>query len=459
MADGISRDNRKQKPGSARYCAVQALLQVHRGGGYSNVVLDNLLRTAELEPADQALASRLFYGVIERRLTLDYLLAACSSVPEKKMHPSVAEILRLGIYQLIFCDRIPPAAAISEAVDLTRRMKQERAAGFVNGVLRGVQRRGEELLRALPEDDAGLSIRASCPKELLAFWRAAYGETVMRQIAAHLNDVPALYLRVNTLRLSPDELAERIENCGGKCEKHTGIYGCLRVDSAFPLKRLAHEAKSWYYHQDAASQAACLALGAQPGERIADVCAAPGGKSFTLAQSMENRGEILACDLYPAKCETMERRAEELGITILRTAARDATKAWPSSLAGTFDRVLCDVPCSGLGVIRRKPEIRYKPPASFAGLPETQYRILDEASRLVRPGGVLQYSTCTLNPAENEDVAERFLREHTDFTPRILPLDSFFRAAGQEPGYRLTLLPHLHGTDGFFIAGFIKKET
>lgn len=396
--------------------------------------------------------------MIERRLTLDYLLAACSSVPEKKMHPSVAEILRLGIYQLIFCDRIPPAAAISEAVDLTRRMKQERAAGFVNGVLRGVQRRGEELLRALPEDDAGLSIRASCPKELLAFWRAAYGETVMRQIVAHLNDVPALYLRVNTLRLSPDELAERIENCGGKCEKYTGIYGCLRVDSAFPLKRLAHEAKSWYYHQDAASQAACLALGA-PARANGSRTSAPRleERALPLRSPWKTAGKSLPAICIQRNVKPWNAGRRNWGLPFCARRRGMRPKLGPPRWREPSTGCCATCPGSGLGVIRRKPEIRYKPPASFAGLPETQYCILDEASRLVRPGGVLQYSTCTLNPAENEDVAERFLHEHTDFTPRILPLDSFFRAAGQEPGYRLTLLPHLHGTDGLFYSRVYKK--
>ncbi len=444
--------------GNARLAAVQALLQVHRDQGYSNVVLDNLLKSGDLGPADRALASRLFYGVIERRLTLDYVLAACSTVPIKKMHPCVTEILRCGIYQLLYMDKIPPSAAVSEAVNLTKALRQPRASGFVNGVLRGVERKKVGLLDGLPDTDEGLEIRYSCPRGLLRLWREAYGDETARALAAHINDVPDACLRVNTLKISADGFAARLEAAGLPFEREPVLPASFRVDGAPQLKRLAPEAENWYYHQDTASQWCCYALGARPGERIADVCAAPGGKSFTLAQYMDNQGEILACDLYPAKCDTMEKRAAALGITCLRTAARDASKPCPAPLRGQFDRVVCDVPCSGLGAIRRKPEIRYKDLSAFEDLPELQYRILVEAAALTRPGGVLQYSTCTLNPAENEQVAERFLRENPAFSPRTLPLADCFAAVDKPMGHTLTLFPHMHHTDGFFLAAFVRSE-
>ena len=325
--------------GNARLAAVQALLQVHRDQGYSNVVLDNLLKSGDLGPADRALASRLFYGVIERRLTLDYVLAACSTVPIKKMHPCVTEILRCGIYQLLYMDKIPPSAAVSEAVNLTKALRQPRASGFVNGVLRGVERKKGGLLDGLPDTDEGLEIRYSCPRGLLRLWREAYGDETARALAAHINDVPDACLRVNTLKISADGFAARLEAAGLPFEREPVLPASFRVDGAPQLKRLAPEAENWYYHQDTASQWCCYALGARPGERIADVCAAPGGKSFTLAQYMDNQGEILACDLYPAKCDTMEKRAAALGITCLRTAARDASKPCPAPLRGRFDRV------------------------------------------------------------------------------------------------------------------------
>ena len=173
---------------------------------------------------------------------------------------------------------------------------------------------------------------------------------------------------------------------------------------------------------------------------------------------MNNRGAVLSCDVYPQKCDAMQKRARQYGITILDTLVRDGRTAVPLSLEERFDRVICDVPCSGLGVIRRKPEIRYKPLADFRELPELQYAILERSARLVRAGGVLQYSTCTLNPAENEAVVQRFLKEHPEFSPRILPLDRCFEALGIPPTHHITLFPAVHGSDGFFIAGFIKNE-
>lgn len=442
--------------GRARRAAVQALTQVHRAKGYSNIVLDQQIRAQEMEPADQALFSRIFYGVIERRLTLDYVLSECSSVPLHKIHPTVLEILRTGLYQLLFLDKIPPSAAVNEAVNLTKSMGQSKASGFVNGVLRGAIRRQGEILGKLPDTPDGWEIRYSCPRAWIDLWLNSYGEETARRLLEKLNEVPDVALRVNTLQTTPETFGHLLEEAGISYSWVDHLPGCCRVEDGISLKRLAQKAKNWYYHQDTASQWCCLALGAQPGERVADVCAAPGGKSLTVAQYMDNRGEILAGDVYPAKCDAMERRAQELGVSILRTAARDASKPVPEPLRGTFDRVICDVPCSGLGVIRRKPEIRYKDPASVASLPALQYAILEQAAALVRPGGVLQYSTCTLNPAENEEIADRFLQEHPGFSPQILPLAACFTAAGQTPSAKLTLFPHIHGSDGFFIAGFVR---
>ncbi len=442
---------------NARVAVVQALAELHRRQGYSNIVLDQLLRTATLSDADKALASRLFYGVIERRLTLDHVIASASSVPLKKMHPAVRETLRVAVYQLLFMDKVPVSAAVNEAVSGIRLLKQGNASGFVNGVLRGIARRLDTVWDDLPAGDEGLSLRHSCPVELIRFWRNAYGDDVAKRLVTAINDTPETFLRVNTLRTDDAAFSKKLTEIGVKHEICPDLPHCFQLNNGYFSNKLASSEKNWYYYQDKASQWACFALGAKAGEAIADVCAAPGGKSFTVAQMMQNTGRLLSCDVYPAKCETIEERAAELGITMLQTAPRDASAPPPKALCGAFDRVICDVPCSGLGVIRRKPEIRYKDIAEFAGLPELQYRILESSALLVKSGGVLQYSTCTLNPAENEQIAERFLREHPEFEPRILPLDACFAAADAAPSYCITLMPHVHGTDGFFIAGFSKK--
>lgn len=444
--------------GDPRAAVVRTLLRLRRDKGYSNLLLDDLLSRGDIAPKDQAFVSRLFYGVLEREITLDYVLARCASLPLRKCHPVVLEILRVGGYQLLFMDKVPPSAAVNEAVRSAKAMKQGHAAGFVNAVLRHVSRQGRDLLQALPAGEEGDDIRYSCPRDLLRMWRDAYGPDTALRLLETLNDTPDAVLRVNTLLTNPEKFARLLENHGINYQTCRELPACFRLKCSSLLKNLESEAGNWYYYQDTASQWACLALDARPGETIADVCAAPGGKSFTVAQVMDNRGSLYAGDIHAFKCEDMERRACALGIRILRTQMRDASGPYPDEWRGRFDRVMCDVPCSGLGVIRRRPEIRYKPLDSLRDLPEQQFAILQRSAEMVRPGGVLQYSTCTLRPEENEQVVTRFLREHPAFSPRILPLSSCFEAAGLPPHWYITLFPHIHQTDGFFIAGFIRNE-
>lgn len=446
---------------NARRLAVEALVRLHREGSYSNEILDSLLRKQGngregLGTADQALFSRLFYGVIERCLTLDYVIAAHSSVKMKKMHPVVVELLRIGCYQLLYTDKVPASAAVNESVKLARGMGQEKSAGFINAVLRAVDRGREHLFDGLSDDEQGLAVRTSCPAGLISLWRAAYGSELARALAESANGAPPVTIRINTLKTTPEAFEKALDDAGVRYTRHPVLPACLTVENAPALKKLAQNLQICYYHQDAASQWCCFALDAKPGQRVADVCAAPGGKSLTAAQYMDNTGFLLACDIHPSKCDALESRAEHLGADIVQTAVRDASLPCPEPLVGSFDRVICDAPCSGLGVIRRKPEIRYKPLESVKTLPELQYKILHQSSRMVKPGGILQYSTCTLNPAENEEVAARFLAEHPDFAPRTLPLDSCFAVLGQEPSFQITLFPPVHQTDGFYMAGFVK---
>ena len=445
-------------PIDARRAAVTALMRIQEQGGYSNIVLDELLEHQPLSPSERAMTSRLVYGVTERRLTIDYLLNKLSSTPVKQMSPAVREILRVGVYQLMFTDGVPAFAAINESVSLTRVFKCGRLSGFVNGVLRSVQREAGRLIAELPETDKGLEIRYSCPRAHIRAWREAYGEERMRGLLDAINDAPPAYIRVNTCRTTAEKLTAILIEAGVSCSPIEGLPNAVRVSSAQALHCLPDEIKTWFYYQDAASQWCCLSLEAQPGERVADVCAAPGGKSLTVAQYMHNSGEIRAADLYEQKCAIINRRAAEYGLTCIRAEQRDATLAPAEEWLGQFDRVICDAPCSGMGVVRRKPEIRYKDPANFVELPDLQLRILSQAAKLVRVGGVLQYSTCTLRPEENEQVAEAFLKQHPAFSPRLLPLETCFAAAGLPTSHQITLFPHIHGTDGFYIASFVRTR-
>lgn len=438
---------------TARETAVRLLTDVRREGSYSNILLENTLANAPFSTADKALVTRLVYGVIERQITLDWCLSACADKPLKKLHPFVVETLRVAAYQIMYMERIPPSAAVNEAVKAVKK-KQPYAAGLVNGLLRNLTRRKDTLFDDLPAGDRGLSVRYSCPEALIAFWRQAYGEDILPLLLQDINEVPPSYVRVNTLLTETEAFCEKLREAGVPFQKEEDLPDCLCVADAAALKVMGEET---YYPQDKASQYAVRSLDAQPGERIADVCAAPGGKTFTAAQYMQNRGEILAGDLYEAKCTVMRDRAARLGATIVRAVCRDASKEPSKTLCGQFDRVICDAPCSGYGVIRRKPEIRYKDPALCAGLPSLQTAILAEAAKLVKPGGVLQYSTCTLNPAENRAVAETFLKAHPHFRPRALV--GVPASVLDEPAWCRTLIPSVHNTDGFFIAAFTRTST
>ena len=443
---------------NARIMAVKLLQKLHLSNGYSHILLDNALSGSAMDDAERALLSHLVYGVEERRLTLDYLLTACTDRALSRLHPCVLEILRVGAYQLLFMDRIPSSAAVNEAVKTTRALKQGQASGFVNGVLRNLDRRKNELLENLGEDDAGLAIRYSCPTELIALWREAYGEERLHALLDSINGAPPTALRLNTLCTTPEKWADFALKNDIAYTVYPGLSASVCIEDGISRKKLAKFGNKCYYYQDIASQLCVKALSPQKGENLADVCAAPGGKSMTAAQEMNDCGRILCGDIHGEKCDTITKRAAEYGFHIIQAAARDASKPCPKPLQGAFDRVICDVPCSGLGVIRRKPEIRYKPLADTKDLPELQYRILEEAAKMVRPGGVLQYSPCTLRPAENEEVTDRFLREHPEFSPRVLPLEDAFAALAQQPNWRITLFPSIHGTDGFFIAGFERRE-
>ncbi len=441
-----------------RRAAVTALVRIQQQGGYSNIVLEEMLERLALEPSKRAITARLVYGVTERRLTLDFLLNRLSTTPVKKMDSTIRAILQVGAYQLVYMDTIPAFAAISESVLLTKSMGLARLSGFVNAVLRSVQREAQTLLSALPPTDKGLEIRYSCPREHIRAWRQAYGEERMRGLLDSLNDAPPTYIRVNTQQTTQAALCEQLTACGITATPVEGLPNALCVTPAQALHSLSPEIKMLYYHQDAASQWCCYALGAQPGEWVADVCAAPGGKSLTVAQYMHNTGVIAASDLYEQKCETITRRAKMLGLSCIRVKRRDAMLPPEAADVGRFDRVICDAPCSGMGVVRRKPEIRYKEASAFDGLPAIQFVILSQAAKLVRVGGVLQYSTCTIRPQENEQVVEAFLAAHPGFVPRLLPLDRCFAQAKLPPSHQITLFPSVHGTDGFFIAGFIRKD-
>jgi len=425
-----------------RYLAMQSLLACEKCGKYTNLEIDAGIRGAEMSDADKGLYTRLVYGVYERRITLDYIIDRyVRTVKAADMDPDVRMALRLGLYQMCFMDRIPEFAAVSESVSLVPRSK----GGFVNAVLRAFLRDGKHIV--YPDEKNPVyraSVYYSMPEPLVKLFADSYGWETAEQILACVNGEPDVYLRCNTEKISPADAAEQI---GGIVD--TRFTGMIRVESVTDTVRKGLE-DGLYIVQDGASRLCTMVLGAEAGERVIDTCACPGGKSFSAALDMQNQGEVFAFDLHANKLTLIDKTAGRLGLSIIRTGRRDAKEPDPA-LCGTADRVLCDAPCSGLGVIAKKPDIRYKNIADIENLPRIQQDVLHGASTYVKPGGVLVYSTCTLHKKENEDVVNAFLHTHPMFS--LSPFD----AAGIHAEGMLTLFPHIHHTDGFFIARMTRR--
>lgn len=441
----------------ARAAALAALLHVDENEGFSNLVLDKTLAKFALEPRDAALASAIFYGVLERRLTLDYYIGQFASTPVRKMTPQVREILRIGAYQILYLEKIPSSAAVNVAVELAKQNKAVKASGFINAVLRNLVRNLQKL--CLPEEHADplryLSLKYSCPEWLISLWQRAYGPRCTALLLESLSEHPPMYVRLNNTRGDEEYLLRRLMEENVKAKAITWIPGAAKLETTGSVSSLASFQEGLFHVQDLSSQLCAALLEAQPGERVIDVCSAPGGKAFTIAERMNGTGEVLAFDQYKGKVNLIRQGARRLGLGNIHADLRDALK--PREPLGPADRVLCDAPCSGLGIIRRKPEIRYKSPSALDSLPDLQYRILSKSSELVKNGGILVYSTCTLNPEENGAITRRFLQEHPDFLPRRLPLPQGVTHAVEEPENELTLMPHVHGTDGFFVASFRRR--
>lgn len=436
---------------TARQIAVGALLRVDRGGGYSNLVLDANLKASALSERDKAFCSALFYGVLERCSTLDAVILRYARTP-KHIAPAVMELLRVGLYQLLYMDGVPDSAAVNESVELAKAFGCGHASGFINGVLRAFLRDGGTLDPLLKDADEAtrLELTYAAPRWLCEQLTRDYGSEAARACLEAALGRPPLYLRVNTLRTTAQEVTAALCANGATAVVHESVPHCVVLSGAGGVEALPGYAEGLFTVQDVSSQLCAAALEARPGQRVADFCAAPGGKAFTAAQDMKDTGELFAFDLHEQKARLIEKGAKRLGLTCICAAANDAKKY--DAALGEFDRALCDVPCSGLGVIRRKPEIRRKEPEGLEALPEIQYNILETSSNYIKRGGRLLYSTCTLRRAENDEVAERFLREHKDFSPAPLPL-----ALRGGEAWKTTLLPGGPlDSDGFFIACFTR---
>ena len=429
---------------TAREAALRALVACEQQGAWSDGFLKKILRTAGLDSRDAALTTRLCFGVLQNRLLLDHYLGKLSSVKLEKMEPAVRNALRLGAYQVLFLDRVPDHAAVSEAVDLARKgSKNPRSAGLVNGVLRSLVRQKDSL--EPPEDPA---VRYSHPRWLADLFTRRLGREEAAALMAADNGEPPTCAQVNTTKATVEAVADSLRAEGVEVAPHPWLPNCLLLSHTGSLEELTAFREGLFYIQDAAAKLAVLAADPREGMDVLDACAAPGGKSFAAAIAMDGRGKVVSCDIHPHKMDLIRAGAKRLGLDCITAQVLDGKECKEEYLDG-FDLVLADVPCSGLGIIRKKPDIRYKDPKPLEGLPRVQKAILDNVCRYVKPGGVLLYATCTLLERENEDVVRAFLDKHKDFTLEHFQVPGDFESAREG---MVTCWPHRHGTDGFFFA-------
>lgn len=432
---------------TARSVALDCLLAAEKRGSWPDGYLRNAIRQADLDRRDAALCTQLAYGVLQNSRLLDWHGDRFSNTPMEKLEPAVRSVLRLGLYQLLFLDRVPVHAAVNESVALCKAStRTSRAAGLVNAVLRAFDR---EENHPVPND---LGVRYSHPDWLVKEFSNTLPIGELEALLAADNDPVPTQAQVNTLKTAPAQLLAELTAAGVTARAHPWLEGCLELEDTGSLEGLTAFREGRFYIQDAAARLAVTAAAPQPGMAVLDACAAPGGKSFAAAIDMGNEGAILSCDIHPHKQKLIAEGAARLGISILETAVKNGKKFDPA-LEGKFDLVMADVPCSGLGILRKKPDIRCKDPAELSRLPEIQGDILANVARYVRPGGALLYATCTLLKRENEDVVTAFLAENRSFTLEHFTLPG---PVGETPGM-VTLWPHRHGTDGFFMAKLRKR--
>lgn len=408
------------------------LVRAHKDGVYSNLALDGELDRNE---KDKAFVTALFYGVTERRMTLDHIIRTYSRTEFDDIENETLQLLRMGLYQLLYMD-VPESAVVNESVKLAH----ERSKGFINAILRSFLRDGKQIRLDGLDELGRLSVSYSCAKWIVKLWVNSYGRERTENMLAASFGRPPVYARVNTNVCDADDLIYELAEDGVRAERFDGSDNCVLLEDGGSIDSLRAYRNGLFHVQDISSQLCCEALSPREGDTVIDMCAAPGGKSFTLAELMNNKGRVFSSELYESRTELIVKGAARLGLDIIEARTADASvfdKELPEA-----ERVLCDVPCSGLGVIRRKPEIKYKKKADIEGLPEVQSKILRNAAGYVKSGGRLMYSTCTLNKAENEDVAERFAAEAADFT--LIKMKTYF--------------PGDEGGDGLFTALFERRS-
>lgn len=433
--------------GNPRQVAYKALLKIEKDEAFSNLALDGVLSKSELDTRDKSFVSNLFYGVIERKLTLDYNLSLYLTKPIKKLKADVLTIMRMGAYQVLFMDKVPNSACVNESIKLSKSSGCGYASALINAVLRKICDNG--LVLPNGEDFTKyISVKYSCQQWLVEKWLNEYGkEDTIAFLESSLR-TSDIYIRVNTVKTDAESLISQLNDEGAQAEK-TYNENTLKIKLKGKDVATLESFKLGLFHvQDMASQLCAKALMAEENDTVFDLCSAPGGKAYTVCEMMNNKGKVYCFDIYENRVSLILKGAKRLGLTAIKGAVGDASVY--NEKLGLADRILCDVPCSGLGIIGRKPEIKYKSEEEISSLHEIQLSIINNASRYLKVGGRLVYSTCTLSKDENEEVCKSFLAQNSNFKP-VGVFDD-----GDE--CMKTLMPHKNESDGFFIACFKREE-
>lgn len=457
---GTSRTAQGPLKSSAREAALTVLTRVEQDHSYSNLLLNQTLRSAHFERQDAALATELVYGTLQHLSTIDYFLGRFIAKGVASLQPWVRNLLRLSFYQLYYLDKIPPHAAVHEAVNIAKRKGHQGVSGMVNGVLRNVIRQKEALI--IPSDLPAvqrIALKHAHPEWMVERWVRKFGEAIAEQICEANNTPPHSSIRVNTQKTSREELLSRWREAGYEAEPSAIAPAGIRVAGGGNLALTDEFRSGLFTVQDESSMLVAEVVDPQPGMRVLDCCAAPGGKSTHLAEKMKDEGFLAACDIHEHKEKLIRDQTQRLGLHAVHPTIADALQLQNVFERATFDRILLDAPCSGLGVIRRKPDLKWtKTEAEIATISDLQRKMIEAVYPLLKPGGILVYSTCTITQEENDDVVDSFLQAHPEFVRDSFPVALSNSLGGKGHDGQAFLLPSDFGSDGFFIARLRKTQ-
>jgi len=441
--------------------ALKILYEINKSGAYSNIAINKKLADSNLSTLDRAFITELVYGSLKWKLTIDYIIKRFSSVRIKKLSPWILNILRLGVYQLIYMDKIPQSAACNESVKLAKRYGHSASSRYVNAVLRNIARSRDKIDYPNKNKDYSLylSVKYSHPEWMVKSWLNLFGESFTEELVKSNNEQAPLTIRVNTLKTNKEELRCELNKEGFSTKNTKYIENALIIDNPSSIIKMETFKNGLFQVQDESSMLVAKVLDPKPGEFVIDVCSAPGGKATHIGQLMQNRGQIIARDIHDHKIKLIKDAALRLGIDIIRAEVFDASRE-DLKLAQKADCVLVDAPCTGFGIIRRKPDIKWTRNAEdLDEIIKIQEKILKASSSYVKPGGVLVYSTCTIEPKENEEMVKSFLKDNREFELEDISslIPEGLKKDTAKEGY-IQLYTNVDGIDGFFISKMRKRS-